>query len=184
MTDYFSLQKRAAEAIRAIDPETPIVIESNMMDSPEQFPYLPALELKDVIYQVHMYVPGGYTHQGLGSANSPARPKYPDPDRGWDREFLKKALVHVRDFEQRHGARIFVGEFSAMCYAEGADKYIADCISIFKEYGWDWTYHAFREWEGWSVEHTTKDGIKKPRDVIPSADNPRKRVLIRGLKGE
>ena len=90
----------------------------------------------------------------------------------------------MRDFEQRHGARIFVGEFSAMCYAEGADKYIADCISIFKEYGWDWTYHAFREWEGWSVEHTTKDGIKEPRDFIPSADNPRKRVLIRGLKGE
>ena len=20
--------------------------------------------------------------------------------------------------------------------------------------GWDWSYHAFREWDGWSVEHS------------------------------
>ncbi len=184
VTDYFAIQKRAAEAIRAIDPVTPIVIESNMMDAPEQYPYLPALELPDVIYQIHMYIPGGYTHQGLGSAHSSLRPKYPDPERGWDREYLKRALRYVHEFAERHGARIFVGEFSAMCYAEGADKYLEDCISIFNEYGWDWAYHAFREWEGWSVEHTTKDGIKEAKNFIPSPDNPRRRALIRGLKGE
>ena len=26
-------------------------------------------------------------------------------------------------------------------------------IDIFEENGWDWAYHAFREWDGWSVEH-------------------------------
>ena len=26
-------------------------------------------------------------------------------------------------------------------------------ISINEAYGWDWTYHAYREWQGWSVEY-------------------------------
>jgi hypothetical protein len=24
-----------------------------------------------------------------------------------------------------------------------------DAIELFEEAGWDWTYHAFREWQGW-----------------------------------
>ena len=56
-------------------------------------------------------------------------------------------------------------------------------VSIFREYGWDWTYHAFREWPGWSVEHEpVKYGVAD--DCFkPSADNPRKRALIEGLVG-
>jgi len=30
---------------------------------------------------------------------------------------------------------------------------VRDCINLFEEFGWDWSYHAFREWNGWSVEH-------------------------------
>ena len=54
-----------------------------------------------------------------------------------------------------------------------------DCIEIFEEYGWDWCYHAFREWEGWSVE---REGPNQ-RELVPSSDNPRKRALLKGLKG-
>ena len=70
-------------------------------------------------------------------------------------------------------ARILVGEFSAAAWAKGADAYIRDCIEVFDSYGWDWAYHAFREWPGWSVEH---EGTG-PGDMRPSADNPRMRVL-------
>ncbi|NLE54436.1 MAG: glycoside hydrolase, partial [Lentisphaerae bacterium] len=54
----------------------------------------------------------------------------------------------------------------------------ADCIAIFEEYGWDWTYHAFRESPIWSVEMTgTVD-----KAVPATADTPRKRVLLEGFK--
>ena len=33
------------------------------------------------------------------------------------------------------------------------ERYLRDCIELFEENGWDWAYHAFREWNGWSVEH-------------------------------
>ena len=175
--DYWSVQCDAAEVVRSIDPHTPIIIESNNMDTPATFSYLNPLTLTNVIYSVHMYIPSDYTHQGvLGGGPMP----YPDAKRGRNREWLKKTLGNVREFQLRHGARIYVGEFSAAAWAEGADRYIEDCISIFEEYGWDWTYHSFRGWNGWSVEH---DGpsIKK---MSPSTDNPRKRALLKGLKNE
>ena len=73
-----------------------------------------------------------------------------------------------------------VGEFSAITWADGADRYIADCISLFNEHGFDWTYHAFREWPGWSVEHECEAPGGRFR---PSSDNPRLRVLRAGLLG-
>ena len=68
---------------------------------------------------------------------------------------------------------------SAIAWAPGADQYLRDCISLFEEYGWDWTYHAFREWGPWSVEHET---ATPGRPSVPAADTPRKRALLEGLR--
>ena len=59
---------------------------------------------------------------------------------------------------------IFLGEFSAIRWAPdgSAHRYIRDCIEIFEKHGWDWTYHAFREWSGWSVEHTSDRSDTQP----------------------
>ena len=35
-------------------------------------------------------------------------------------------------------------------------------IDIFEAHDWDWTYHAFREWDGWSVEHGPDREDRKP----------------------
>jgi hypothetical protein len=32
-------------------------------------------------------------------------------------------------------------------------RYLKDLIDIFEAHDWDWSCHAFREWDGWSVEH-------------------------------
>jgi len=178
--DYWNVQRMAAEEIRKIDPDTTIIVESNGMDSPRTFTYLSPLKMDNVIYEVHMYEPGDYTHQGVRGEQGFARLEYPKGDR--NREYLVKSLAAVRQFEQRHRAKIYVGEFSASAWAPGAERYLADCISIFREYGWDWTYHAFREWPGWSVEHVpVKDGVT-PDCFVPSSDNPRKRALLDGLR--
>ena len=172
---YWELQRRAAEAVRAIDPDTPIVVESNLSDAPSAFRYLSPLAMDNVIYQVHCYRPGDYTHQGV--RGNPVGAVWPDPAKGRDREYLRKALQPVRDFQLRHKARIYVGEFSAASYAPGAENYLRDCIEIFEEYGWDWTYHAFREADVWNVEKERNDAGK----YVPSDDNPRKRALLEGF---
>ncbi len=180
--DYWTIQKMAAEAIRGIDPVTTIVVEANGWDSPDAFAYLSPLAMDNVIYQVHMYQPLDFTHQGIGKedcgdAGYPHL-KYPDAARKLDKAYIKRRLEPVLKFQRKHHARILVGEFSAIAWADGADAYIADCIDVFEGYGWDWCYHAFREWPGWSVEHEyVGNGTYKL-----SADNPRRRALLSGFR--
>ena len=180
--DISGLQERIGRAIRAIDPDTPLVVESMHAD-PGWFRSLSPIGLGNVIYSVHLYYPFDYTHQGI---LTPAGEVFgwPDEARGWDRGFLRRTLAPVIDFQRRHGCRIYVGEFSAVSWAPGAEAYIGDCISLFEELGWDWTYHAFREFPGWSVEREPVSRGMRDEDFRPSADNPRMRVLKRGLRGE
>lgn len=176
--DYLTLQERAAKLVRRIDPATPIVVASNKWDSPFEFKFMRIFKMKDIIYQAHMYVPGTYTHQGV-HAKGDNWMRVPYPSAKLDRETLLAALQPVRDFQQRHNAVIYIGEFSAVAWAEGAERYLADCISIFEEYDWHWSYHAFREWSGWSVEHAWTG---RNREVAPSSDNPRKQALLNGFR--
>ncbi len=182
--DYWNLPRMAAEAAREIDPATPIIIESNEWDAPASYSYLSPLAMDNVIYQVHMYAPGTFTHQGVnntfGEQGKGAGVTYPGFIEGkqWNKETIRQTLQPVRDFQLRHNARIYVGEFSAIAWAPGAAKYLADCIEVFEEYGWDWTYHAFREWNGWSVEHEGADA----GSLKPSADNDRKQTLLKAFQ--
>ncbi len=183
-TDYWTLQKRAAERVRAIDPDTPILIEANEWDAPSAFNYLAPLEMDNIIYQVHVYQPGAYTHQNVnnlyGEMGAAAVSRYPGLIRGemWNKETLRAALAPVREFQLRHRARIYVGEFSVAAWAPGAGKHLADNLELFEEYGWDWSYHAFREWKGWSLEHEGEN-INSMR---PSTENPRRTVILEMLR--
>ena len=104
-----------------------------------------------MIYQVHMYVPGEFTHQGVYGSSTGVR--YPGKIGAteWNKEQLRKVLQPVREFQLAYNVHIYVGEFSAIRWAPGdsAYRYLKDCIELFEEYGWDWTYHAYREWDGW-----------------------------------
>lgn len=158
LADWLGIQVKAARAIRAIDPETAIAIAVDGWDDPQRFAWLEPVDIPNVIYQAHMYWPGEFTHQGVhnawGEQGTPARQEYPGmfKQRPLDREALRRYLQPVRDFQLAHNVHIVIGEFSAVRWAPGAATYLADCTAIFEEYGWDWTYHAFREWGGWSFE--------------------------------
>ena len=182
--DYLYCQYEAAKAIREIDSEKPIIIAANNWSSAAAFNYLKPLPLKNLIYQGHMYEPGSFTHQGVGWENMKkildGKQKlmgYP----GWfdnfyyDKNELRKILKPIRDFQLKYDARIYMGEFSAIRFAPGAAQYIQDLIEIFEEYGWDWSYHAFREWYNWSVEHDENPHNNEPA----KQDTERKKILLK-----
>ena len=185
--DYLEVQRRAAGAIRAIDPVTPVIVSCNAGDdgawcSPSAFRDMEPLDLVNVLYQFHLYQPFEYTHQKVLPQFKETAARWPDPAKGWDAAWLRRAVEPVREFQRRTGARIFVGEFSAVSWAEGCDRWIVDASALLNGLGWDWCYHAFREWPGWSVEHDpVNHGGASAADFAPSADNPRKRALLEGL---
>jgi len=178
VADWLGMQVRAAKAVRAIDALTPIMITTDDWSSPAGFARLAAVDVPRVIYEVHMYEPHGYTHQGVkGTVPNPA-PAYPGMLGGKmvDKEVLRRVLQPVRDFQLANNVHIYVGEFSAIRWAPGADHYLADCIDLFEEYGWDWTYHAFRESPVWSIEHLELP-VDKNRHEKAATDTARARVL-------
>lgn len=175
VADYLGAQVRAAKAIREVDPVTPIFIEASEWDSAAGFKMLEPVDVPNVIYQVHMYVPGEFTHQGIHG--KPVGAAYPGRIGGkdWDKTALREVLAPVREFQQAYNVHIFVGEFSAIRWAPGAARYLSDCIDLFEEYDWDWTYHCFREFSGWSVEHSSD-----PAEMSPSKEpTERMKLLLR-----
>lgn len=183
--NWLEIQVAAAKAVRAIDPKTPIIIETDEWDGPTPYLEMKPVDVPNVIYQVHMYFPGDFTHQGVFTDQGIAKDNnqnvatvtYPGMiARHWtDKETLRRWLEPVREFQRAYDARIYVGEFSAIRWAPGAAQYLDDCISIFEEYGWDWTYHAFREWPGWSVEAAN---LPFDRNHHPAATEPTDRFLV------
>ena len=182
---YLAVQRAAALAIRSADPDATIIVAANGYGHPGGFRTLSPLRLDNVVYTTHCYAPTAFTMQGLRGDRREGLARRPDPEKGWDKDCIRKALEPVLAFSKEHDARIFVGEFSAITWAPGADAYIRDCIEVFEEYGWDWCYHAFREWDGWSVEKTwvEYDPATMRDRYEPSDDNPRKRALLDGLAG-
>jgi len=150
--DWSGLALRAGKAIRAIDAERTLIVESPEVGSAQGMEWLRPLPLEHVVYSFHMYQPGEFTHQGVFSPSAPIA--FPGTINGmyWDRAALKRAMQPAIDFAQKYRVHIYVGEFGAIRWAPGAERYLGDLINIFEEQGWDWSFHAFREWNGWSPE--------------------------------
>jgi len=172
--DWQALSERAARAIRAIDPERAIILEPSQWGSPEGLAELVPIAVSNVVYSVHMYLPHAFTHQGVfGSGPAYRYPGLID-GREWDKAQLQKALQPAIAFQERYHVHLYIGEFSAIRWApdNSAARYLRDLIDIFEAYGWDWSYHAFREWSGWSVEHGSD------RQDTRSADSPTERQRL------
>lgn len=173
--DWQGLAERAAHAIRAIDPARTIIVEPANWGGPDGLNELAPLPVSNVVYSVHMYLPHAFTHQGVHQ-KGPAY-TYPGVIGGqtWDKAALERALQPAIDFQSRYHVQIYIGEFSAIRWApdNSALRYLRDAIDVFEAHGWDWTYHAFREWSGWSVEHGSD-----PADTRPAATPTERQRLL------
>ncbi len=179
--DWQALATRAAQAVRAIDTRHAIMIEPAPWGGPEAIKNLDPIPVSNVVYSVHVYVPHQFTHQGVHG--NPIGLSYPGMIKGklWDKAELRRALQPVIDFQRQNNVHIYIGEFSAIRWApdDSAFRYLRDCIELFEENQWDWSYHAFREWPGWSVEHGSD-----PNDNKPSKERTSRESLMREWFGK
>jgi len=174
--DWHDLAERAARAVREIDARHAIIVEAPPWGSPESLADFEPLSVSGVVYSAHMYVPGAFTHQGVFRQTQQAY-SYPGEIEGkrWDKTALEAVLRPVLEFQEAYSVPIYIGEFSAIRWApdDSACRYLRDAIEIFESRGWDWSYHAFREWDGWSVEHG-EDRMRAEPSPVPTS---RERLL-------
>jgi hypothetical protein len=180
--DWHDLAERTGRAIREIDPQRALIVEAPPWGSPDSLADFTPIAVPNVVYSAHMYVPGEFTHQGVHQRTG--RPvHYPGEINGkrWDKAALETALRPVIEFQRNYNAHIYIGEFSAIRWAPGdsACRYLRDVIDICEAHGWDWSYHAFREWQGWSVEHGSDRD-----DTRPAAQPTDRQLLLREWFGK
>jgi hypothetical protein len=174
LMDWQHLAERSARLIRSIDPRHAIIIESINGDV-RTLAFLKPIAVPGVVYSVHMYAPTAFTFQGLDMPQPPV--DYPGTIDGkqWNRDQMAAYLADVVKFQHRYHVPIYIGEFSAIRWAPGlsGERYLNDAIGIFEQNGWDWSYHAFREWQGWSPEYGTDRNATAPE----TAETPREELL-------
>jgi len=173
--DWHDLADKTARKVRQIDSGHAIIIEPDPWGSIEGLSYFQPLDVPGVVYSVHMYEPGQFTHQGVLDKVA-VGPVYPGIIGGvqWDKDRIRACFKPAIDYARKFHVAIYIGEFSAVRWAQGADRYIGDVIDVMEENGWDWSYHAFREWQGWSPEVGEAKNITTP-SATPTA---RLRVLL------
>ena len=174
-----SLAELAIEAIRSEAVTLPIIFEGVAGGSSLGLRDMEPLIDPHVVYSIHFYTPHDITHQHVNSAWTRTIPYPAGKEWGlgkwdavigvtaWNRQRLEIELRDTVAFQRRHKVPIYVGEFSCVRWApnNSRERYIAECLSLFKQYGWSWTYHEFRGWPGWDAEIVSEDRTATKRSV-------------------
>jgi len=166
LLDWHDLATKVAQTVRRDDPDHAIIVQPEGAGDPGQaIVYFEPIPVPGVVYSIHFYLPWPYAAQGVNGM--PVGVKYPGTIGGkyWDKKQLEKALQPVIEFQHDYNVQIYVGEAGVVRWAPDADRWLDDVISIFEENGWDWTYHAFREWHGWNVELGSDQNNQTPSPV-------------------
>jgi hypothetical protein len=64
---------------------------------------------------------------------------------GWTHPLARRRIGQKRNFDHQPKRR--------RSWATRAADYLRDCIVVFEEYGWGWTFRSYRERDGWIPEH-------------------------------
>lgn len=155
---WYQLSERIARAIRSVDPQHAISVEYGYGE-PANFRGVTPLEVPNVIYSIHSWEPASFTHQGWSGRDYPAGVPY--PGGGWNKDRLRDLIRPAYEFKTRYGVQVYVGEIGVYCYADSASRcaYLEDCLDLFEEYGFDYTFSEYRFWPHASLEHV---GYKTP----------------------
>ncbi|NIA71853.1 glycoside hydrolase family 5 protein [Pelagibius litoralis] len=160
--DLYAFYQEVIAAIRAVDPSTPVMVDSGLYAQPGAFAYWPGpLEDDKVLYAFHVYEPyeftAGSNYRKKKGFTYPGKVPYGDGTYHWDKAQLARYLSPVFDWADKHGIppeRIVASEFGCMRRNEGCREWLGDVIDLFDERQIHWAFYSFREdeWDGYDYE--------------------------------
>lgn len=192
--EWRPLAIKIIQAIRKVDANTWLIFEPGPGGLCGGFGSLTPLPDSHIVYSGHFYYPQAFTHQGvsstvgtdLASAKLQTGISYPSIMNGqkWDKQQLERQLKAIDNFQAKYKVPIYIGEFSVIRWApdEAAKQWLTDVISLFEAREWSWTYHSFREWQGWSLEHDDRywqKGAATPQ--MATSETDRAKIIKRAF---
>lgn len=158
------LMKNIVKTIRKYDPKRFIVVTPGPGALPRGYSDFKPLDDPYIIYDAHIYTPHQYSHQGI--FGMPKGIAYPGTVslRYWDKKNLEDAMSPLIAFQKKYNVPVFIGEFSAVRWAPGANDYLKDLIDIFDSHGWGWVYFQYKSYHGWDPDYDTGYATDAPDD--------------------
>lgn len=143
-----ALMRRTIDAVRAIDPDRPIVLDGVEGGNGA----IPELADTGTIHSVRGYQPGSLSHykaphakRWVGDPPPPVWPGVVWQGKPWDKNTLREFYEPWRQVE-RSGTPVFVGEFG--CYKatpnDVALAWMTDLLDLLAEFRWGWAMWNFR----------------------------------------
>ena len=118
--------------------------------------YVGFLPLDDphILYNMHMYVPYAFTHQGIGKRTEEYHYLGTIQGQYWNKGRIEATLAQVAWFQREHSVPIWVGEFSAARWAPGGEAYLEDLADIFSRNNWGWAYFNVGGMHAWNPDYS------------------------------
>lgn len=165
--DLPKLYTRLIEAIRIVDPVTPIMVDSGYYANPRSLAAWPKRLADDkVLYAFHMYEPYDATSAPNMKRKAPFR--YPGVETDyaggkmtWDRKAVADHIGAAFDWAKTQGlppTRVVAAEFGCMRLWADCGTYLTDVMDAVEDKGGHWAFYSFREdeWEGMDYELPAK----------------------------
>ena len=163
---------KIVKAIREIDKDTPIILDSGYYATPYGFSILKPINDPNVLYSFHMYEPYSFTsYKENGKYIYPGN--IPIGELGKTIELinknkLEKLMLPVIEFQKKYNIpsnRIIVGEFGTKRYTNDSKTYLHDLIKIFNKYKWHWAFYSFQEDEWDAMNYQLGRDEKKGKTI-------------------
>ncbi len=193
--DLDGFYRHVVAAIRAVDPDTPIMLDGGWYAQPMGMQCVTPLDDPHILYAMHMYEPYGWSTFRLnrGALTYPGMLEYADRPEMWDAARVAAHQQPLIDWADRNGVprdRLILSEFGCDRRVSGCAAYLTDVIAAAEASRIHWAYYSFREdaWDG--MDYELGDGPTPPgfydearRRDLPRPPNPMSDALRRALRG-
>lgn len=140
-------------AIRAVDADTPVMVDGGWYAHAWSFSYWTPLKDDKLLYAFHMYEPWNLT----SAPQIRRRPQLRYPVAAFDKAAMTTFLGVPFAWARAHGvpaSRLVAGEFGCVRVWTDCGAYLGDVLDTLNAHGAHWAFYSFREdvWEGMDYE--------------------------------
>ena len=163
--DVNAFNARIVDAIREVDPATPIILDGWDYATPEAIRFVEPVADERTLYAMHAYE-WLYTTFRVNNGRFAYPDKMPLGDgrmtKAWTPDSFRAWFAPAAHWVVARGLprnRVIVSEFGCDRRVEGAKDYLADLISALNQAGVHWAFYAFRDdgdWGGLDYELGTE----------------------------